>query len=395
MDIEPPSMEQIKKNMYVPPAEDMEKDTKNIDNMMKSVKALGGDSGKSDDSAKMTDGDAMCYQTRYNDLKDKTPREHFKLVGQAQGRLHTCARRLSSYEAMTYLHTFPELQAKFGDGASAVKQAREHYRTLGFGQAHFNEPMKDTTKKAWKCGTGAKQSCKCHGTLWYGATKRPDDKKPIDSWDDLKQWKTLTKESEEWMSCTDANFGSDPWPEQEKQCWCENKPAYKPWKCADEGEECLCDSGWVVYGAKVGADKKELDFFGTIKLSMAVNGTHGKRTLQCDASSFDGADPAPDADKACFCDQKKQFFDKSFVAATKTFWKASQLESQSEGELKRTAEHSTEVVKVTKEKESTAKESTTSAGVENDKALADIQAAKVCAIQSIEEAYKFRKAKIQ
>jgi hypothetical protein len=232
--------------------------------------------------------------------------------------------------------------------------------------------MKDTTKTAWKCGAGAKQSCKCHGTLWYGATKRPDDKKPIETWEQLRQWKTLHKESEEWQSCTDANFGSDPWPEQEKQCWCENKPAYKPWKCAEEGEECLCDQGWVVYGAKVGADKKELDFFGTIKLSMAITGTHGKRTLQCDASSFDGADPAPDADKACFCDSKKKFFDKSFVGATKAFWKSSLLESQSEGELKRTAEHSSEVVKVSKEKESSAKESTTAAGVENDKAIADI-----------------------
>jgi hypothetical protein len=76
--------------------------------------------------------------------------------------------------------------------------------------------MKDTTKNAWKCGEGAKQSCKCHGTLWYGATKRPDNKKPIESWNDMRMWKTLSKESEEWMSCTDANFGSDPWPEQEK-----------------------------------------------------------------------------------------------------------------------------------------------------------------------------------
>lgn len=210
----------------------------------------------------------------------------------------------------------------------------------------------------------------------------------------MRQWKTLTKESEEWMSCTDANFGGDPWPNQEKQCWCEDKPALKPWKCADEGEECLCDQGWVIYGAKVGADKKDLDFFGTIKLSMAIAGTHGKKSLACDAASFDGADPAPDADKACFCDAGKKFFDKSFVAATRTFWKSSQLESQSEGELKRTAEHSKEVLKVTKEKEDSAKESTTSAGVENNKAIADIQAAKVCAIQSIEEAYKFRKAKI-
>ena len=61
MDIEPPTMEEIKKNMYVPPAEDAEKDAKNIEDMMKSAKALGGDSGKSDESAKMTDGDVMCY----------------------------------------------------------------------------------------------------------------------------------------------------------------------------------------------------------------------------------------------------------------------------------------------------------------------------------------------
>jgi len=104
MDIEPPSMEAIKKNMYVPPAEDMEKDTKGIDNLMKEAKNLGGDSGKSDDSQKMTDGDAMCYGTRYNDLGGKTPRDHYRLVGQNQGRLHTCARRLSDYEAESYLH---------------------------------------------------------------------------------------------------------------------------------------------------------------------------------------------------------------------------------------------------------------------------------------------------
>jgi len=162
--------------------------------------------------------------------------------------------------------------------------------------------------------------------LWYGATVQPDDKKPIDTWDSLRQWKSLTKDSEEWLSCTDAEFGGDPWPEQEKQCWCEDKPAYKPWKCAEEGDECLCDGGWVVYGAKVGADKKELDFFGTIKLSLAVTGTKGKRGLQCEAGTFAGADPAPDADKVCFCDQKKKFFDKKFVAATKTFWTSSQLE---------------------------------------------------------------------
>lgn len=198
--------------------------------------------------------------------------------------------------------------------------------TVGHAQANYSEVMKDTTKAAWLCGKGAKQSCKCHGTLWYGATERPDDKKPVATFDELREWKTLSKSSDEWMSCTDAEFGGDPWPDQEKQCWCESKPAYKPWRCADEGEECLCEGGWVVYGAKIGADKKPLDFFAAIKLSMAVSGTRGKEALACAAASFDGADPAPDADKTCFCDKEKKFFDKNFVKATRQFWKASQLE---------------------------------------------------------------------
>lgn len=365
-------MEQIKKNMYVPPAEELEKDTKGIQKLMKEVKVIGGDSGKKDKSAVMTESDAACYATRYSDLKDKPAKEHFRLVGDAQGRLETCARTLSEYEALTYLHTFPELQQKFGDGASAIKQARKHYTTTGHKQSHFSDKMKDTTKSAWKCGEGAKQSCKCHGTLWYGPSIALDDKKPIDTWDKMREWKTLTKESEEWMSCTDANFGGDPAPDQEKQCWCEDKPAYKPWKCAEEGDECLCDGGWVVYGAKVDADKKEMDFFATIKLSLAVTGTKGKKSISCESGSFNGADPAPDSDKQCFCDAEKKFFDGNFVKATKTFWKSSALEKQSEGELKRTAEHATEVEKVTKEKEASATEATTAAGVENEKATADI-----------------------
>lgn len=52
-------------------------------------------------------------------------------------------------------------------------------------------------------------------------------------------------------------------------------------------------------------------------------------------------------------------------------------------------------MKVTKEKEATATEATTAAGVENEKAISDVQSAKTCAIQSIEESYKFRKTKIQ
>lgn len=57
----------------------------------------------------MSDADAACYQSRYSDLKNVPAKEHFRLTGEQQGRLETCARELTEYEALTYLHTFPEL----------------------------------------------------------------------------------------------------------------------------------------------------------------------------------------------------------------------------------------------------------------------------------------------
>lgn len=126
---------------------------------------------------------------------------------------------------------------------------------------------------------------------------------------------------------------------------------------------------------------------------MAVTGLKGKKSLQCGESSFDGADPAPDAKKACFCDKNKKFFDQGFVSATRTFWKAAGLEKQSNQELTRTSEHVSEVVRVSKERETQASESSTSTKVSNEKAEGDIAAAKICAVTGIEEAYKFRKQK--
>jgi hypothetical protein len=94
--------------MYIPPAEELEKDTEAVGKLMKEVRAVGGDSGKKDKSAVMSDADQQCYASRYEDVKTNA-KEHFKLTGDAQGRLGTCARDLSDYEALTYLHSFPEL----------------------------------------------------------------------------------------------------------------------------------------------------------------------------------------------------------------------------------------------------------------------------------------------
>ena len=81
MDIEAPTLEAIKRNMYVPSPEDVEKDAAGVAKLMKEVKAIGGDSGKKNKSAAMTDSDAKCYAGRYSDLGGKPAKEHFRLVG--------------------------------------------------------------------------------------------------------------------------------------------------------------------------------------------------------------------------------------------------------------------------------------------------------------------------
>jgi hypothetical protein len=72
---------------------------------------------------------------------------HYATVGVAQGRLATCAKQLTDYEAQTYLETFPELSQKFGrDTKVAWDQARKHYEEVGYLNIHFNAPMKAESK---------------------------------------------------------------------------------------------------------------------------------------------------------------------------------------------------------------------------------------------------------
>ena len=240
--------------------------------------------------------------------------------------------------------------------------------------------MKDVRRKAWKCGAGAKTSCKCHGTLWYGPTVRPDNQKPITTWEDLRLWKTLEKQSGDWITCSDDDFGGDPWPEQEKQCWCEDKPAYRPYRCGDDGDDCLCEGGFVVYGAKHDKDKKELSFFDLVKGTVALESVGGKTRISCSAASFGGADPAPDGEKTCFCDAEKKFFDAGFIAATKAFWKAQIAQSSSEAELTSTALHVTEVQKAVSERTEEGKASASAGEAESAKALAAVSNGQKCKI---------------
>lgn len=77
----------------------------------------------------LNDEDAKCYASRYNDIDAMLdPKTHYATTGIAQGRLGTCARRLTDYEAQRYLNQNPDLQRQFGTkGPASLEQARQHW----------------------------------------------------------------------------------------------------------------------------------------------------------------------------------------------------------------------------------------------------------------------------
>ena len=73
--------------------------------------------------ANINDEDAKCYASRYQDIDAALdPKAHFSTVGVQQGRLGTCAKRLSDYEARRYLEQNPLLQRLYGrTGPSSLR----------------------------------------------------------------------------------------------------------------------------------------------------------------------------------------------------------------------------------------------------------------------------------
>lgn len=95
----------------------------------------------------LNDNDQRCYAARFSDLKGAAPLTHYATVGVAQGRLGTCAKELTDYEAQTYLETFPELSQKYGrDSKASWDQARKHYSEVGYLNVHFSAAMKADKK---------------------------------------------------------------------------------------------------------------------------------------------------------------------------------------------------------------------------------------------------------
>lgn len=47
----------------------------------------------------LSENDARCYAARYSDLKGASALTHYATIGVPQGRLGTCAKSLTDYEA--------------------------------------------------------------------------------------------------------------------------------------------------------------------------------------------------------------------------------------------------------------------------------------------------------
>jgi hypothetical protein len=82
--MEGPNTEDIKKGTHVPAVEDVAAESdKAVSTLLREVNTIGGNSGKKNVAAEMTDADQACYAGMYTDLGKTNAKEHFRTVGDA------------------------------------------------------------------------------------------------------------------------------------------------------------------------------------------------------------------------------------------------------------------------------------------------------------------------
>ena len=92
-------------------------------------------------AASFTLDEAKCYIERYHDSqlegnKDQNQvskaTEHFKRVGRNEGRITSCAYRITQQQAQCYLNRYQDLQRAFGQRKNSWKKAMKHWIEFGF-----------------------------------------------------------------------------------------------------------------------------------------------------------------------------------------------------------------------------------------------------------------------
>ena len=254
----------------------------------------------------MNDADVACYEARYSDLNKTDARIHYTTIGSEQGRLPTCAKNLSDYEAQKYIDRNPDLQHSFGrTGKFAKHDARDHF--VDFGKKEGRNVKPETWDEPWYCGDTPETSCQCKGTLYIGAANAYDTGDRIENFNDLRTWKHFTKKTDDWADCTMASFGvqNDLYKDFKKQCWCEPEPQEVPTRCAEDGGDCLCN-GLVFFAQKnLAGTTKLADFYGALGNYWAVQDANKTKNVTCGPELFEDTDVLPGEDKQCFCDENK------------------------------------------------------------------------------------------
>jgi len=165
----------------------------------------------------------------------------------------------------------------------------------------------DENNKPFKCASNGGESCNCPGTTWIGLSMRPDNKQKIETFDEMREWRTISKVSDAWIQCSAAEFDADPMPGVDKQCYCEVKDKVEAVRCADEGDMCFC-SGHVYFTKLYANEDKstKVTINDAMELGFAIYDNLAGQ-VSCSSDTFGGADPFPGYEKQCFCDAKRHF----------------------------------------------------------------------------------------
>lgn len=178
-----------------------------------------------------------------------------------------------------------------------MEQARQHWQSVGYKNTALAASVVNEKNKPFKCASGASEACNCPGTTWLGLAVRPDNKAKIESFEEMREWRTASKQSEGWVQCSASDFDSDPMQGVDKQCYCEVKDKIDAVRCADEGDQCFC-AGHVFFTKLYANDDKttKVAITDAIELGFAaIDNLNGQ--VSCSSDSFGGADPFPGQEK--------------------------------------------------------------------------------------------------
>lgn len=148
--------------------------------------------------------------------------------------------------------------------------------------------------------------------------------------------------SETKTSCSSSEFHNNLFFKgKQTQCFCEQQPEYAPYKCAEENEECQCQTGNQVmfmkkFGEKSSDDNQDsemtnqiMNFFDSQLYPFTLKVSKGKGEIKCNSQSFDNVDPNPGHAKQCYC-AKQNTVKPEILKGMQKFWSAKNKEEKLE-----------------------------------------------------------------